>query len=66
MVASYPLTPEDIKRTEAVLLGSLLLHPERGAIVQAIVKPEDFVEDPHRLIYEALQTILGTSALDTR
>ena len=30
-----------------------------------LLQPEDFSEEHHRLIYEALQTVLGTSALDT-
>ena len=65
MVVPYPMTPEDIKRAEAVLLGSLLLHPAEGTPIQAVLQPEDFSEDRHRLIYEALQTVLGTSELDT-
>src|SRR2546429_9866653 len=64
MVTPYPTMPEDIKRAEAVLLGSLLLHPEEGTPIQTVLQPEDFSEDRHRLIYEALQTIPGTSALD--
>lgn len=64
MVVPYPTTPDGIKRAEAVLLGSLLLHPEEGTPVQAILQPEDFSEACHRLIYEALQTVLGSSELD--
>src|SRR6266699_5383798 len=64
MVVPYPTTPEDIKRAEAVLLGSLLLHPEEGTPVQAVLQPEDFSEVRHRLIYEALQTVLGSTELD--
>ncbi len=64
MVAPYPTTPEEIKRAEAVLLGSLLLHPKEGTSVQAVLQPEDFSEERHRLMYEALQTVLGTSELD--
>src|SRR6266487_4310904 len=64
MVVPYPTTPEDIKRAEAVLLGSLLLHPAEGTLIQAMLQPEDFSEERHRLIYEALQTVLGTSEMD--
>src|SRR6266566_2784797 len=65
MSEPYPITPEDIKHAEAVLLGSLLLYPEQGTLVHNILKPEDFSEDRHRLIYEALQAIPSTSALDS-
>src|SRR6266700_111401 len=64
MVAPYPMTLEDIKRAEADLLGSLLLHPAEGTAIQAVLQPEDFSEERHRLIYEALLTVLGTSELD--
>src|SRR5258708_9836952 len=65
MVVPYPTTPEDIKRAEAVLLGSILLQPAKGTSIQAVLQPEDFSEERHRLIYEALQTMLGTSEMDT-
>jgi hypothetical protein len=65
MSVPYPTTPEDIKQTEAALLGSLLLSPEQSTFVQAHVQPEDFVEDRHRLIYEALQAIPDTAAFDS-
>ena len=61
----YPILPEDIKRAESVLLGSLLLHPAESASIQTVLVSEDFSEGRHRLIYEALQTVLGTSELDT-
>jgi replicative DNA helicase len=65
MSEPYPITPGEIKHAESVLLGSLLLYPEQGTIVQTLLQPEDFAEDCHRLIYEALQTVPGTSALDS-
>ena len=65
MVAPYPTMPKDIKRAEAVLLGSLLLHPEEGILIQAVLLPEDFSEERHRQIYEAIQTVPGSSELDT-
>ena len=65
MSVPYPITPEAIKQAEAVLLGSLLLYPEQLTLVHTILKPEDFAEDRHRLIYEALQAIPGTSTLDS-
>ena len=60
MSVPYPITPEDIKQAETVLLGSLLLYPEQGTLVHTVLQPEDFAEDRHRLIYEALQAIPGT------
>ena len=63
-VVPYPTTQDEIKRAEAILLGSLLLHPEEGTAVRALLQPEDFCEERHRLIYEALQTVLGTVELD--
>jgi replicative DNA helicase len=65
MTVPYPTTPEEIKHAEAELLGSLLLHPTEGTPIQTVLQPEDFTEDRHRLIYEALQTVLGTSELET-
>jgi replicative DNA helicase len=65
MSVPYSTTPEDIKQTEAALLGNLLLSPEQGAFVQAHVQPEDFAEDRHRLIYEAFQAIPDTSTFDS-
>jgi replicative DNA helicase len=65
MSVPYPMTLEDIKHAEAVLLGSLLLYPEQGTLVQTVLQPEDFFEDRHRLIYEALLAIPGTAALES-
>ena len=65
MSVPYPITPEEIKHAEAVLLGSLLLSPEQGTLVHTVLQPEDFSEDRHRLIYEALQAIPGSHALDS-
>ena len=65
MSVPYPMTLEDIKHAEAVLLGSHMLYPEQVTLVHTLLQPEDFSEDRHRLIYEALQAIPGTSALDS-
>ncbi len=40
MVVSYSTTPDGTKRAEAVLMGSLLLHPEEVTPVQAIQRQE--------------------------
>src|SRR5579863_10008129 len=63
MVPNNPTTPEDIERVEALLLGTLLLQPERMAAVRTSLQPEDFSEDHHRLIYEALSIVHDTSEL---
>jgi len=60
MAAHYPMTPEDMQHAEAVLLGSLFLHPEAAIAISDMVQLEDFSEGRHRLIYEALLTALGT------
>ena len=65
MSVPYPVTPEEIKHAEAVLLGSLLFYPEQGTLVHTVLQPEDFSEDRHRLIYEALQAIPGSHALES-
>jgi replicative DNA helicase len=65
MSVHYPVTSEDIKDAEAVLLGSILLVPAQGTLMHTVLQPEDFAEDRHRLIYEALQAIPGTTALDS-
>jgi len=65
MSEPYPVTPEEIKHAEAVLLGSLLFSPEQGTLVHTVLQPEDFSEDRHRLIYEALQAIPGSHALES-
>ena len=64
MVAFYPTTQEDIVHAEALLLGHIFLHPEKWATVRAMLQPEDFYEERHRLIYEALLTIADSSELD--
>ena len=65
MSVPYPVTSEDIKHAEAVLLGSLLLSPVQGTLVHSVLQPEDFAENRHRLIYEAIQAIPGTTELDS-
>src|SRR5712692_4506334 len=64
MVAFYPTTLEDIVHAEALLLGHVFLHPEKWATVRAMLQPEDFCEERHRLIYEALLTISDSPELD--
>jgi replicative DNA helicase len=64
MVESYPTALEDIVHAEALLLGNIFLHPERWATVGARLQPEDFCEERHRLIYEALLAVSDTSELD--
>ena len=61
MAVQYPITPEEKQRVEAFLLGSLFLYPEAGSIVGDILQLEAFSEEHHRLIYEAILTVLGTS-----
>jgi replicative DNA helicase len=58
------VTIEDVEHAEAILLGSMFLHPERGAIVQAMLQSKDFSQDRHRLIYESLLTVIGTPERD--
>src|SRR5258708_13157615 len=64
MAAHKPIAGENIERTEALLLGSMLLYPERVTTIRAMLQPEDFSEDRHRLIYETLLTVMGTSERD--
>jgi replicative DNA helicase len=59
-----PGSMEDLERAEALLLGSLFLHPERVTTVQAMLQPEEFTQERHRLIYETLLTMTGISDLD--
>src|SRR6266567_25110 len=64
MATHDPVTREDIERAEALLLGSLLRHPERVTTVQAMLQPEDFSQNRHRLIYETLLTVNGSTERD--
>lgn len=48
-----------------VLLGSLFLHPETGVALRHQLRPEDFSEEPHCLIYETLTTVLDSPELVT-
>lgn len=64
MAAHHTTISKDIERAEALLLGSILLHPERKATVRAMLQAEDFCVDCHRLIYEALLTVSDTPELD--
>ena len=62
MPAHYPMTPENVQHGEAVLLGSLLLHPDAAVLIKDAVQLEDFSEERHRLIYEALNRTWHTGA----
>lgn len=64
MATDDPVSTEDLERVEALLLGSLFLHPERVNTIQAILQPDDFSQDRHRLIYETLLTVTSTLELD--
>ncbi len=59
-----PVIAEDLEQAESLLLGSMFLHPEKVSTVQAMLQPEDFTQVRHRLIYETLLTMIGTSELD--
>src|SRR5712692_5629954 len=59
-----PVITQDLEHAEALLLGSLLLHPERVTIVRAMLQPADFSWEYHRLIYESLLTVTDTSERD--
>jgi replicative DNA helicase len=65
MTEAVPMDPQERRCAEAVLLGSLFLHPEVGVALRDQLRPEDFSEEPHRLIYEALATVLDSPALVT-
>src|SRR6266568_394054 len=54
----------DLERAEALLLGSMFHHPEKVKTVRAMLQPEDFSQDRHRMIYETLLTVTGTSERD--
>ncbi|HLX58200.1 MAG TPA: DnaB-like helicase C-terminal domain-containing protein [Ktedonobacteraceae bacterium] len=60
MATDYPITAEDRLRAEAILLGSLFLHPEAGTAIRSALQPEIFSNDRHRQIYEALMTVIDT------
>ena len=64
MAERNSLVPENLERTEAILLGSLLLHPEMGSTVLSMLRPEDFSAQRHRLIYEAVLTAIDASEPD--
>jgi replicative DNA helicase len=57
MTDPIPMKPQERRHTEAVLLGSLFLHPEAVVALRDQLCREDFSEEPHRLIYEALSTV---------
>ena len=59
-----PVITENLEQAESLLIGSIFLHPERVTTVQAILQPEDFTQERHRLIYETLLSMTGTSELD--
>lgn len=65
MTEPVPMDPQERRRAEEVLLGSLFLHPEAGVALRDQLRPEDFSEEPHRLIYEALATVLDFPELVT-
>ncbi len=65
MTEAVPMDPQERRHAEEVLLGSLFLHPEAGSALRDQLRPEDFSEEPHRLIYEALATVLDSPELVT-
>jgi replicative DNA helicase len=65
MTEAVPMDPQERRHAEEVLLGSLFLHPELGVALRDQLRPEDFSEEPHRLIYEALATVLDSPTLVT-
>lgn len=52
------IPPHSIEAERAVL-GAILLHKDAFDTVSSIVKAEDFYSDNHRVIYEALASIVG-------
>ena len=48
------LSLEERRRVEVVLLGKMLLRPQTADALSDLLHPEDFSEERHRLIYEAL------------
>ncbi len=65
MTEAVSMDPQERRRAETVLLGSLFLHPEAAVTLGDHLRPEDFSEEPHRLIYEALATMLDSPELVT-
>ncbi len=65
MTEPVPMNPQERRHAEAVLLGSLFLHPEAAVALWGQLRPEDFSEEPNRLIYEALATVLDFPELVT-
>ncbi len=64
MSETSPINSTDREQVEAVLLKSILLHPEEEAFVRTVLQPKDFSEDRHHLMYEAHQIVFGTPELD--
>ena len=52
------IPPHSIEAERAVL-GAILLNEEAYETVSTIVQPSDFYSDHHRIIYEALMTIVN-------
>lgn len=49
-ITTLPCSPE----SEQALLGACFLRPDIISQVRALIKPDDFYRDRHRIIYEAL------------
>jgi replicative DNA helicase len=62
--AYNPVIAQNLERAEALLLGSLLLHPEGVTTVRTMLQPADFSWEYHRLIYESLLAVTDTSERD--
>src|SRR6266705_2043983 len=65
MTEPVPMDPQERRHAEEVLLGSLFLHPEAGVALWGQLRPEDFSEEPTRLIYKALAPVLDFPELVT-
>jgi len=50
-----------LEEAEQMTLGGILLHPERLAQVQTVLKPDDFRYEKHQLIFGAMLDIAKQS-----
>jgi replicative DNA helicase len=63
MARYMPLPGEERQRAEAVLLGKMLLRSQTAGAMRDLLRPEDFSEERHRLIYEALLAVASAPDL---
>ena len=56
-------TPPADRHAEMALIGSLMLDPDKRAVVRPIVSPDDFYQEPCGVLYDAIIALDSVDAV---